>query len=302
MIETFEANLKGRDYVCGDVHGAYSRIEQFLEFVGFNFLTDRLFGVGDLVDRGPENEKSLMLLYKPWFKSVKGNHEIMMIDSFSAGSFWLPSWIRNGGAWAREHFAGLSDESYHIRELVKDVVPNLPEMITVKKKDGTKFHIIHAELWAHTAISDIDLLNPYHFSQVAYNSNSDGQCIFWGRKIFGRMYSTQIDEREKRKIETWAKHHLPEQKIFNDKLSHIYSGHSILRQPVQFYGQTNLDTMAYGSYSHINKFTNKAEEPSGWEGLTFTEPETGKFWLVNSQGVNEITPLIIKENENDTSI
>lgn len=41
---------------------------------------DRLFSVGDLVDRGEHAIDALALLDFPWFFAVKGNHEEVMCD------------------------------------------------------------------------------------------------------------------------------------------------------------------------------------------------------------------------------
>ena len=45
------ANLRGRDLAVGDIHGHFQRLQQCLDAVGFDPAVDRLFSVGDLVDR-----------------------------------------------------------------------------------------------------------------------------------------------------------------------------------------------------------------------------------------------------------
>jgi serine/threonine protein phosphatase 1 len=59
----------------GDIHGHFQRLQQCLEAVGFDPAVDRLFSVGDLVDRGPHSEAALDWLAQPWFHAVQGNHE-----------------------------------------------------------------------------------------------------------------------------------------------------------------------------------------------------------------------------------
>ncbi|HEY9280179.1 MAG TPA: metallophosphoesterase, partial [Eoetvoesiella sp.] len=64
-----------------------------------NPVADRLFSVGDLVDRGPESEKSLDWLAKPWFHAIKGNHEDIAVR-FAKGNPVDPEiYRRNGGGW-----------------------------------------------------------------------------------------------------------------------------------------------------------------------------------------------------------
>ena len=62
-------------FVVGDLHGSYSLLKEELKSVGFNYNTDFLIAVGDLVDRNTENEKCVGLLNEHWFTSIKGNHE-----------------------------------------------------------------------------------------------------------------------------------------------------------------------------------------------------------------------------------
>lgn len=83
-IQVLEENLKGKDYIAGDVHGCYSQLKALLEKLKSE---DRLFLVGDLFDRGPESYKvfqALKIVNKhrkaaglpPQIYVVKGNHEV----------------------------------------------------------------------------------------------------------------------------------------------------------------------------------------------------------------------------------
>ena len=83
------ANLHGRDFVVGDLHGQYSVLRSLLEQADFQSDIDRLFLVGDLIDRGPENEKCLQLLLEPYVKAVQGNHELMFYQAATNSSPWM---------------------------------------------------------------------------------------------------------------------------------------------------------------------------------------------------------------------
>ena len=63
-------NEQGRDFAVGDVHGCFTRLQDSLGRMGFDASRDRLFSVGDLVDRGPESEAALEWLAQPWFFAV----------------------------------------------------------------------------------------------------------------------------------------------------------------------------------------------------------------------------------------
>ena len=70
------AAVNGRDFVVGDVHGCFRTLEQLLARVAFESGRDRLFSVGDLVDRGPHSEVAIEWLVEGRFTAVTmGNHE-----------------------------------------------------------------------------------------------------------------------------------------------------------------------------------------------------------------------------------
>lgn len=83
-VHRVPANTRGRDFVVGDVHGTLVLLKQALAAVDFDPSCDRLFLVGDLVDRGDHSEECLALLREPWVCSVRGNHEQMALENFSA--------------------------------------------------------------------------------------------------------------------------------------------------------------------------------------------------------------------------
>lgn len=110
-IKHFTHNDVGRDFAVGDVHGVFGKLRAALDAIKFDPSVDRLFSVGDLVDRGPESDHALDWLKLPWFHAVRGNHEQMAID-FAYGMLPAEHYVRNGGGWnvanpapARREFA-----------------------------------------------------------------------------------------------------------------------------------------------------------------------------------------------------
>lgn len=149
----FPANTKGRDFVVGDLHGSLSILEHMLKELNFNELTDRLFSVGDIVDRGPDSLGCLRLLRKSWFHAVMGNHEDMMLRAMSGEEAGL--WRMNGGNW----FDFLPpDERFDTKDLCIQHVQHLPFAATVDMIDGHKFHLVHAEFDDVEPINDHDLV------------------------------------------------------------------------------------------------------------------------------------------------
>lgn len=150
LIKRFARNTAGRDLVVGDVHGCFSKLRAALDAVGFDPAAgDRLFSVGDLVDRGPESADVLEWLALPWFAAVQGNHEDMAIRwgrpgcPMDAGLYAL-----NGGAW---NIANTAPE----RLKYSDALQALPLAIEVETAAGL-VGIVHADCpfgswWQFTA-------------------------------------------------------------------------------------------------------------------------------------------------------
>jgi len=108
----FDKNSQGKDFVCGDIHGCFDELESELAKIGFNKTTDRLFCVGDLIDRGPKSELAINYVTSPWFFSTMGNHEDMLIMAYinvPDRYDYLNNHIVNGGKWAYKRAPGELD-------------------------------------------------------------------------------------------------------------------------------------------------------------------------------------------------
>lgn len=123
----------GRDYVVADPHGAFSTLYGALEAVGFDPDCDRLFIVGDLIDRGPDSWMCAELLEQPWVFAVRGNHEDMLIELYKNGEpppGVLEYMSRHNG------FGWWMDTSPARREAVLAAVRRLPVVIELETERG----------------------------------------------------------------------------------------------------------------------------------------------------------------------
>lgn len=179
MIRRFERNTTGgRDLIVGDIHGCFSNLWLHLRAIGFNPATDRLFSVGDLVDRGPESSDALEWLEQPWFHAVSGNHEQMAIDA-AAGPVNTSLYIANGGAW----FLGMTPPE---RRLYADAFSTLPVAIELETAHGL-LGIVHAECPTHTWADLRDaLLGPHRDGYVT--------TCHWGRDRYLDMRDDLIPD------------------------------------------------------------------------------------------------------------
>jgi hypothetical protein len=300
-VQAFAPNLEGRDFVIGDLHGCYALFDVLLEAINFDPLKDRVFSVGDLVDRGPESLRCLELLYEPWFHSVLANHEQMMLEAFHGhymGQFWVP----NGGEWGMEALNDWrmlesptaakrvpGDDSVRLFDLL-DKVAELPFIITVGLKSGKKVHIIHAELPVgrlySDRLNDEVLADPAKVTELASVQSDEGEFFTWGRYLYGSFYRADLSNLNK--VKRTVAYHLGSGCPFKPELSHIISGHTIVQRPLTILGQTNIDTGAYGAMSR---------DASGWEALTCIELDTWTFYQVRPSGVTKVEPVVVTHED-----
>ncbi len=84
-VQRFSRNTVGRDFVVGDIHGAFDLVLDAMKEAGFDPQIDRLFSVGDLIDRGPGSHRCAAFLAQSFVHAVRGNHEDMLLELYSAG-------------------------------------------------------------------------------------------------------------------------------------------------------------------------------------------------------------------------
>lgn len=145
-------DINNRTFFVGDIHAEYSQLMRQLEHMGFDFSSDRLIAVGDIIDRGPEPLETLRLLTEPWFFSVLGNHELMFLtameDPLMAGMH-----TGNGGEWTYDY-------PPDVLELLRGLILQQMPVTLSLQAAGASFGVVHAcsgEDWQQTtALTDFD--------------------------------------------------------------------------------------------------------------------------------------------------
>lgn len=207
MIKRYQKNEKGRDFAVGDIHGHFTLLQAALDAAGFDPAVDRLFSVGDLVDRGPECRDVLAWLAKLWFHPVRGNHDdyVCRFDTCDVNN-----WVYNGGAW----FAGLAwDEQREFAAQFRD----LPVAIEVETSAGL-VGIVHADC----------VFPSWYQLQFELESQTGGRLklvknsCMWSR--------TRIEQGDRTGVAD---------------IRAVVCGHTPLRQPVALGNVYHIDTMGW---------------------------------------------------------
>lgn len=138
MLQKHGPNDRGRDFFVGDIHGQFALLQASLKRVAFDRANDRLFCVGDLIDRGPDSLACLALAFEPWFFGVRGNHEILAHQALNEGGKAWRLWMMNGGDWADR--CASSD----VGACLERALEHLPYARDVEVK-GHRIGMVHAE-------------------------------------------------------------------------------------------------------------------------------------------------------------
>ena len=199
----------GRDFVVGDIHGEFGLLEDLLAFQDFKPEADRLFCLGDLVDRGPFSALAVKFLAQLWFFSLRGNHEQMLLDAPPAGvsTIYASNYdlTRNGAQW----WLDLSDDD---RWEALEAYGNLPFLMELPTRSGLKVGLVHGEV----------TLNQSWQAFVAAVSRRDWDAMhsaLWGRN----------------RVKMGAKSPVP-------GIDWVISGHTIVKEPSQLGNVLFIDT------------------------------------------------------------
>ena len=160
----------GRDWVVGDVHGCFRTLRHALLAIDFEYGRDRLFSVGDLIDRGPNSIEALEWLEGERFEAVvMGNHEAEMIRLLQTGEIVAPAKSYQQWMW--------NIKRQDLFRWYRALRP-LPLAVTVETAHG-HVGIVHCSTWHDSWSATLDALE-----------NRDIVAI--------NMILLGIDEREKR--------------------------------------------------------------------------------------------------------
>ncbi|WP_426143326.1 metallophosphoesterase [Pseudomonas sp. DWP3-1-2] len=164
-----DANPQGRDFAVGDIHGHFTRLQAALDAVEFDPAVDRLFSVGDLVDRGPQSEQALDWLAQPWFFAIQGNHESLAIQHALHQPLDYRMYKASGGSW----FLELKPEA---QKLFAAHFARLPLALEVETSSGL-IGLVHADC----PLPTWDLLRSTLLGHLSEQGKLEEYCL-WSRE------------------------------------------------------------------------------------------------------------------------
>lgn len=170
-IKKLGRNTHGRDFVIGDIHGAFDLVLAAMDRAKFNHKTDRLFSVGDMIDRGPGSDRCAAFLAKPYVHAVRGNHEQMLLDLYADGApdpLILKVVARHNG------FSWWLDVSEDRRTEILEAIALLPLAIEIDTERGS-VGLIHAEVPIGMAWGEF-------VERLDANDPDTVQACLWGRE------------------------------------------------------------------------------------------------------------------------
>lgn len=143
MVMRYGSNIHGRDFVVGDIHGAFYLLLIALDRIDFDPIKDRLFSVGDLIDRGDDSARVTEFLKLPFVFAVRGNHESWLLKLHENDKFPMldkrSSMVQNLGLewWV--------DTPVPKKLEILEAIGKLPVVIEIETPRGT-VGIVHAEV------------------------------------------------------------------------------------------------------------------------------------------------------------
>lgn len=179
-VARFGPNLTGRDFVVGDLHGQMAMLERLLRAVAFDRNFDRLFSLGDLIDRGPDSERLMRLFHKEAaLHCIRGNHEELLLAA-RTNPLYRRVWERNGGDWAAE----LPDA--RVEELAS-MVETMPLVIELDLGGGRHIGLVHAEVPPGMDWDTVCRVQAGPADQVDDQDSNLESSLLWGRRRFNAL-------------------------------------------------------------------------------------------------------------------
>ena len=207
-----------RTFVIGDIHGCAATLRRLVDGTLRPFPNDRIYLLGDLIDRGPDSKGVLDFIFDLQGRGlsvsgVRGNHEEMFLQAGN-GVYDLSLWSSNGGQTTLESFQ--ADGPGDIPHRYRAFLGSLPFYLLLDD-----FVIVHAGLnfdtpspfddtsamlWTRSPVVDRQRIGgrrlicghtPVSRTRLEASLNSskimlDNGCVFGGRPETGSLAALEL--------------------------------------------------------------------------------------------------------------
>ena len=182
--------MMGKTYVCSDIHAHADVLREVLAMLGED---DRLYMIGDAVDKGPDGMEALqMLIADPRCEMLLGNHDLMMMQNYECekhrdevsilkrDDIFFRWQILNFG---NHTWDALMQESEEEQERLMDYLKSRP-LLKLLEVNGRKFCLVHAAIPADYPLDDLHDLYLDTIADEKYPFLFDWKSDFvWGRYV-----------------------------------------------------------------------------------------------------------------------
>ena len=256
----FEVNTAGRDFVVGDLHGQQAMLDGLLRAVKFDDASDRLFSLGDLVDRGPDNDALVRRFEtRPNYFAIRGNHEAL-VNAARDSDLFERVWERNGGLWGREVSTARLEE-------IRAFMDTLPYSIEISLADGRHIGLVHAEVQAGAHWQEMRDLEAGFEDTVDDGASTLAASALWGRQRH-RITEFMAAQPGGAGLPVDERAALASRLAPVEGIDLVYVGHTIIadRRPLRVGNTVYVDTGAYLDNGR----------------MTLVEPLHDRYWQVIS--------------------
>jgi serine/threonine protein phosphatase 1 len=151
-----------RHLAIGDIHGSFVSLTTLVEFVAPD-AGDIIVTLGDYVDRGPDSaavvEYVMELGKSHQLVPLRGNHEIMMLDSREKQS-WRHAWLTYGGDATLKSYAQKEGEAGSLDDVPMSHIDFLENRLMPFYECETHF-FVHANVDPNIALENQSDANLY---------------------------------------------------------------------------------------------------------------------------------------------
>jgi len=143
--------------ILTDIHGNFDTMIALLNTIPQEEKDKGIVICGDLIDRGPKSMQIVQWCVDNNIQSVKGNHEVMMIDWISNGCKYNDRlWLDNGGLQTLDSYKETAEDQYlkgdvdmellNKHALWMDSLPHYIEFPDIKNDEGRYLVISHSNV------------------------------------------------------------------------------------------------------------------------------------------------------------